>query len=160
MTSNCGGTWLLVNMLQGRASIQIGGMGQEEPYEIQHRKCKVLHVGRNNDIGVVGVQLCWKRSEGLGRQQAAHEPVVSLGSKDDLQRQGKQSSPSTHQFDITSSYCLQFEIFQYKTDVDQLKQVQQRAAKMVGGWTTCPVRKGWGHGACSAWRSSSIKGTW
>ncbi|KAK4814807.1 hypothetical protein QYF61_027393 [Mycteria americana] len=70
-------------------------------------------------------------------QQAAHEPVHgSMASKS-----REVIFPPTQQFHITSRYCIQFEIFQYKTDVDQLKQVQQRA-KMVGGWSTCPVRRG------------------
>lgn len=38
-------------------------------------------------------------------------------------------------------HCIQFWVPLYKTDVDQLQQVQWRATKMVGGRSICPVKR-------------------
>lgn len=43
-----------------------------------------------------------------------------------------------------------------KNDNDQWEGVQQCMTKMVRSWSTCPVRRECGTGACSAWKRSSF----
>ena len=65
-------------------------------------------------------------------------------------------SLSTHW--ITSRYCIQLWALQYGNVLDLLEQVQQRSPRWSGGRSTCPVRRGWGNGACSTWRREGIRG--
>jgi len=42
-------------------------------------------------------------------------------------------------------------------DISELEWVQQKAVEMVGAWSTCPARRGWGNRACSPWRRDSLE---
>lgn len=47
----------------------------------------------------------------------------------------------------------------YKTEMDKSDQVQQKAAKMFGSWSHCPVRRGWGSWDYSAWSRAASRGS-
>lgn len=47
---------------------------------------------------------------------------------------------------------------QYKEVIDKPARVQRRATMVVGCWGTCPVRRGWGISAGSAWRGDGFGG--
>lgn len=47
---------------------------------------------------------------------------------------------------------------QYKKVIDKPAWVQRRATMVVGCWGTCPVRRGWGISAGSAWRGDGFGG--
>lgn len=53
-------------------------------------------------------------------------------------------------------HCIQFWVSPYKTDVDQLEQVQWRATKMVGG-SICPVKGLQEGSACLIWRRDGCR---
>lgn len=53
----------------------------------------------------------------------------------------------------------QFGVLQYKTDIKELKWVQQKVSCLFLGRTSCPGRSGWGSGACSGWRRSCVEGS-
>ena len=48
--------------------------------------------------------------------------------------------------------CVQLWNPQHRKDMDLLERVQRRPEKWSEGWSTSPMRKGWGSWGCSAWR--------
>jgi len=54
--------------------------------------------------------------------------------------------------------CIQFWDPQYRKDADKLNWVQERAVRMVRGWSTRTVRRGWNAWACSAGEEAASGG--
>lgn len=116
-------------------------MGWQQPYEIQEIQIK---------------------SPSPGKEETQHQDRAGtdwLGSSSDEKNLGVVMS---NELNMTPLHAWQqgrtTASPQYRKDIDNLEQVQWRATKIVGGWNSCPMRRGWEIRSCSAWRRYDFKG--
>jgi len=102
----------------------------------------------------------WRRSLGPGGWKARHKPAAcSLNASSNLgcisrmvaAGRGKGSSPSALPlWGPHLQYCIQAWGPQHKEIAELLEWVQRRPRRCAEGWSTSPVKKGWGSWACLA----------
>lgn len=133
-------------------------------------KCKSLHLGRKWSLqwyrletGACGVALPktpLKRAVWDSSTLAVKRTRNILGCSNRSRTQ-KGLSLSIHHCGwwCTLEYCAKCWVPRFKTEMDKPHQVQQRATKIFGSWSPCPVRRGWGRWDYSAWSRGGSRGT-